>query len=100
MKSEEQKQEDFEKFMTRYKPEFRDFEKIGEGTYANPLTSIAFDCWSHQLDEIDEQQKKIDAVKLKSDQIINVLNEKFQDISDQDKEIICDYINEIRELLK
>ena len=49
---------------------------------------------------MQNQQAKIDAVKLKSDEIINVLNEKFQDISDQDKEIICDYIDEIQELLK
>ena len=48
----------------------------------------------------NEQQKKIDVTKSKASEIIEIINENFADISDQDKEIICDYIFEIQELLK
>lgn len=73
-----------------------------QNNYASEFESLHFvACFvSGAWMAFQKQQKKIDAVKLKSDEIINVLNEKFKDISDQDKEIICDYIDEIKELLK
>lgn len=64
-------QSDFEKHMSRFKIEFRKFDKIGEFTYSDDNTSIAYDCYlagaaSRQQDvdklqiEIDKLQKQID----------------------------------------
>lgn len=45
MDFEDINQKEFEGFMTQYKPEFRDFNKVGDFTYSNPLTSIAYDAY-------------------------------------------------------
>ena len=42
---ESKEQKDFEIFMMRYKPQYRDFSKIGDFTYSNELTSIAYDAY-------------------------------------------------------
>ena len=58
---ESKDQEDFEKFMMRYKPEFRDFDKVGDHTYSNSLTSIAYGCY---LEGLRKQQEKIEVCEL------------------------------------
>ena len=55
---ESKEQKDFESFMMRYKSEFRDFKKVGDFTYSNILTSIAYDSYlagqQSKQDEVDE----------------------------------------------
>ena len=62
---ESKEQKDFESFMMRYKQEFRDFKKVGDFTYSNILTSIAYDSYlagqKSKQDEIDELQKRIES---------------------------------------
>ena len=76
---ESKEQQDFENFMLRYKSEFRDFDKVGDYTYSNTLTGIAYDSY---LQGIKSQQAKIDELQaivygLKRDQ--NNLELKAED---------------------
>ena len=76
---ESKEQQDFENFMLRYKSEFRDFDKVGDYTYSNTLTGIAYDSY---LQGIKSQQSKIDELQaivygLKRDQ--NNLELKAED---------------------
>ena len=63
---ESKEQKDFESFMMRYKSEFRDFKKVGDFTYSNILTSIAYDSYlagqQSKQDEIDSLQKRLDEI--------------------------------------
>ena len=58
---ESKEQQDFENFMLRYKSEFRDFDKVGDYTYSNTLTGIAYDSY---LQGIKSQQAKIDDLQV------------------------------------
>ena len=63
---ESKEQKDFESFMMRYKSEFRDFKKVGDFTYSNILTSIAYDSYlagqQSKQDEIDELKRKLNEI--------------------------------------
>ena len=61
---ESKEQQDFENFMLRYKSEFRDFDKVGDYTYSNTLTGIAYDSY---LQGIKSQQAKIDELQARID---------------------------------
>ena len=76
---ESKDQENFEKFMMRYKPEIRNFDKVGEHTYSDPLISIAYDCY---LEGVRKNQEKIKVYELHVGTIKgiheNELNEKSE----------------------
>lgn len=59
-------QKDFESFMMQYKPELRDFKKVGEFTYTNTLTSIAYDSYlagaASRQQEVEKLQTEIESL--------------------------------------
>lgn len=67
---ESKEQQDFENFMMRYKPEFIDFDKVGDFTYSNTLTGIAYDSY---LQGIKSQQAKIDELQARIDEALDML---------------------------
>ena len=69
---ESKEQQDFENFMLRYKSEFRDFDKVGDYTYSNTLTGIAYDSY---LQGIKSQQAKIDELQGRIDEALRFYNE-------------------------
>lgn len=85
---ESKAQKDFEIFMKRYKPQYRDFSKIGDFTYSNELTSIAYDAY---LAGQQSRQAEINAIKNKLSAIY--------DASDEN-ETVAHLLDEIQELLK
>ena len=68
---ESKEQQDFENFMLRYKSEFRDFDKVGDFTYSNTLTGIAYDSY---LQGIKSQQAKIDELQARVDEALKQLD--------------------------
>lgn len=78
----EKEHQDFEKFMMRYKPEFRDFDKVGDSTYSNTLTGIAYDSY---LQGIKSQQSKIDELQARVDEITNHVGINFDEERDDDQ---------------
>ena len=78
-KCESKQQEDFEKFMMRYKPEIRNFEKVGEGTYSDQITSIAYDCY---LEGIAKNQEKIGVYELHVSTIKAIYKNEFSEESE------------------
>lgn len=91
---ESREQKDFEIFMMRYKAQYRDFSKIGDFTYSNELTSIAYDAY---LAGQQSKQADIDALKAKIDAIVSIVREA--DLSDGNSSVAIVH-DEIMELLK
>lgn len=69
---ESKEQKDFEIFMMRYKPQYRDFSKIGDFTYSNELTSIAYDAY---LAGQQSKQAEIDDVFLENAKLKHVIDQ-------------------------
>lgn len=78
---ESKEQKDFEIFMMRYKAQYRDFSKIGDFTYSNELTSIAYDAY---LAGQQSKQADIDVLKAKIDDAF-LENAKLKHVIDQVK---------------
>ena len=76
---ESKQQEEFEKFMLQYKPEFRDFNKVGDFTYSNSLTSIAYDCY---LEGLRKNQEKIEVYELHVGTIKGIHENEFNEKSE------------------
>ena len=96
---ESKEQKDFESFMMRYKSEFRDFKKVGDFTYSNILTSIAYDSYlagqQSKQDEIDELQKNFNNA-LKTIEI----QQRFLDDADGANKIITSQLDELQKRIE
>ena len=92
---ESKEQKDFESFMMRYKSEFRDFKKVGDFTYSNILTSIAYDSYlagqQSKQDEIDELQKNFNNALKTID-----IQQQFLDDTDGTIKIITSQVDELQ----
>ena len=76
---ESKQQEEFEEFMMQYKPEFRDFDKVGDYTYSNSLTSIAYGCY---LEGLRKNQEKIEVYELHVGTIKGIHENEFNEKSE------------------
>ena len=76
---ESKQQEEFEKFMLQYKPEFRDLNKVGDYTYSNSLTSIAYDCY---LEGLRKNQEKVKVYELHVKTLKQIHENEFNEKSE------------------
>ena len=101
---ESKEQKDFESFMMWYKSEFRDFKKVGDFTYSNILTSIAYDSY---LAGQQSKQAEIDELKM-GNHNLSIMVAEAESYSEywkyeRDKlqkriDIVLDYIEPIDEI--
>ena len=95
---ESKKQKDFEKFMMRYKAQYRDFSKVGDSTYSNELTSIAYDAY---LAGQQSKQAEIDICeKLRDSQFDKLWNltqaiEVARNGADEDFDLFLNHLSNI-----